>query len=229
MFKSIILLVIAVIPIMSLLKYVFYKDKIEKEPAALLFKLFMSGVFSAAIVLIISRFLTSKISIDNSFYNSFIEIALIEEVCKWICIYIITWKNKEFDYKFDAIVYSIFVSLGFAFVENIAYSFNYGIMFSLLRAVISIPGHTFFGTYMGYYLGHAKMCCTKCDYKNGFVNGLYSILVPTLLHGIYDYCLIGENDGLYILFIIYIVFLYILSFKTINVASSSDMALKTKQ
>ncbi len=228
MIKNIILIIIGVIPITYLLKFTFDKDKIEKEPLSLLFKLFMSGVLSAAVVIFISFLLKSVININNNFYNSFIEIALIEEVCKFICIYIITWKNKEFDYKFDAIVYCIFASLGFAFVENLIYSFNYGIMFALLRAVVSIPGHAFFATYMGYYLGIAKMHYTNKTRKKGIIYLIYSLLIPILLHGIYDYCLIGENDLLYVIFILYVISLYILSFKTINTSSNCDMPLKTK-
>lgn len=227
MFRNIILIIIAIIPITYFLKYIFDKDKIEKEPPRLLFKLFISGMFTSVIVLVISKILKSIISIDNVFYNSFVEIAFIEEICKWLSIYIITWRNKEFDYKFDAIVYSVFVSLGFALVESIAYSFNYGIGFAILRAVISIPGHAFFSTYMGYYLGISKMHYTNHDVKKGFIYAIYSVLIPTILHGIYDYCLIGQNDALYLIFIAYIVSLYILSFKTINISSKYDMALKT--
>lgn len=228
MLKSFILILISIIPVIILLKFTFDKDKIEKEPLSLLFRLFMMGSLSAVIVLFLSKSLTSLISIDNNFYTSFVEISLIEEICKWISIYVITWKHKDFDYKFDAIVYSIFVSLGFALVENIGYSIHYGITTALLRAVISVPGHCFFAIYMGYYLGLAKMYYSKNQRKNGSNYAIYSILVPTALHGIYNFCLGGENDALYVLFLIFVIMLYILSFKTINMSSRMDMAFKKK-
>ncbi len=228
MFENFILMIITIIPITFFLKFTFDKDKIEKEPVSLLLKLFIAGVLSTAIVLVISQTSKSIININNNIYNSFIEIAFIEELCKWICIYIITWNNKEFDYKFDAIVYSIFVSLGFAFVENVGYSFNYGITASLLRAIISVPGHAFFAIYMGYYLGLAKMYYSKKRKKQGRINKLFSILIPTILHGIYNYCLISENSALYIIFILFIISLYILAFKTINNSSDVDMNFSNK-
>lgn len=228
MFKNSILLIIAIVPISILLKFVFDKDTIEKEPLFLLLKLFVSGAFAAFLVLLLSRGLREIFYTDNTFYNSFVEIALIEEICKWIFIYIITWKNKEFNYRFDAIVYCIFVSLGFAFVENIGYAFNYGITTCLLRAIISVPGHAFFAIYMGYYLGMAKMAYTKDENREGATFTLSSILIPTFLHGIYNYCLLGQNDGFYILFIIFIITLYVLSFKTINTSSNMDMAFENK-
>lgn len=228
MFKNIILIIIAVIPVSLLLKYAFEKDKIEKEPIKLLIRLFIAGVFSSIIVLLISKSIDNIIKINNIVFTSFIEIAFIEEVCKWICVYIITWKNKEFNYKFDAIVYSIFVSLGFALVENIGYALHYGLTTSLLRAVISVPCHTFFAIYMGYYLGIAKMYYTRGQNKNGSIYSVYSLFIPTTLHGIYNYCLLGNNDGFYVVLLIFIISLYFLSFKTINDSSSNDIQLTIK-
>lgn len=226
MTKNIILLIIVIIPIFILLKFIFDKDKIEKESFNLLFKLFISGIISALIALILSKSLHILISSNSKFYNSFIKIALIEELCKWIFIYIITWKNKEFDYKFDAIVYCIFLSLGFAFIENIGYSFKYGISVSLFRSIISVPGHAFFAIYMGYYLGLAKISYARHQNNDGNIWAIYSILIPTTLHGIYNFCLLAGNDILYLIFIIFIIALYILSFKTINISSNMDVKIK---
>ena len=228
MFENSMLIFIAIIPITILLKYVFEKDKIEKEPFPLLIKLFLAGIFSAALVLFLTKSLNLILPIHNGVYISFIEVGFLEEISKWICVYLITWKNKEVDYKFDAIVYCIFVSLGFALIENIGYSITYGITTCLLRAIISVPGHAFFAIYMGYYLGIAKMAYTNYENSTGSTYTMYSILVPTFLHGIYNYCLLGENDGFYIFFIIFVISLYILSFKTVNTSSNTDMAFDTK-
>ena len=81
---------------------------------------------------------------------------------------------------------------------------------------------------MGYYLGIAKMCYTKNNNKEGSIYTIYSLLVPTALHGIYDYCLMGGNDGFYILFIGFIITLYIFAIKTLNTSSNMDMALEQK-
>lgn len=226
MLKELALILISIIPVALLLKFTFDKDTIEKEPATLLFRIFISGILSAVIVLLLSKALRTIIKLDNDLYRSFIEIGFIEEICKWIFIYIITWNNKEFNYKFDAIVYCIFASLGFAFVENICYSFNYGIITALLRSIISVPGHAFFAVYMGYYLGMAKKYYMINDKKRGSLFTIYSVIIPTLLHGIYNFCLMGQNDFIYMLFITFIIALYILSFKTINSSSNTDSPLQ---
>lgn len=228
MLKNIFLIMIAIIPVTFLLKITFDKDKIEKEPISLLLKLFIFGMISAAIVLLLSKTLAMFIHTENGLYNSFIQIALVEEICKWICIYILAWKNKEFNYKFDAIVYSIFVSLGFALVENIGYAYFYGITTALLRAIISVPCHTFFAVYMGYYLGIAKIYYCQNNTQKASLYTTYSLCIPTALHGIYNYCLLGGNDGLYILFIGFLILLYIFAIKTFNTSSDMDIAIKQK-
>lgn len=229
MWKYLILIIIAIVPITLLLRLVFEKDTIEKESKQLLLRLFLSGIVSAISVILLSNLLRSFLNVNNIVYNAFIESAFLEEMCKWIAVLFITWRNKEFNYKFDAIVYCVFVSLGFAFVENVGYCFNYGITTSLLRAIIAVPGHAFFAIYMGYYLGIAKSYFSKKNKEDGFIYIGYSMLVPILLHGIYNYCLLGQNNGLYILFIIFIVSLYIISFKTLNLSSSMDVPLEQNE
>ena len=81
---------------------------------------------------------------------------------------------------------------------------------------------------MGYYLGMAKMAYTNYENSTGSTYTIYSILIPTFLHGIFNYCLLGENDGFYIFFILFVISLYILSFKTVNTSSNTDMAFDTK-
>ena len=215
MIKNIGLVLTAVLPVIILLKFVFDKDKIEKEPLGLLIKLFCLGFLSVIVSSLLSKLLPS---FDINCYRSFIKIALIEEFAKWITIYLVSWKSKEFNYVYDAIVYSIFVSLGFACFENILYVLNYGITTSVFRGFLSVPCHAFYAVYMGYFLGKAKSSGST-KFK------LLSILVPTLLHGVYDYLLLSESLLLYFIFVIYVVVLYNQAIKIINSISKNDHRL----
>ena len=47
---------------------------------------------------------------------------IIEEVSKYIMLKKISWKSNDFRYIYDGIVYAVFVSLGFATIENIIYA-----------------------------------------------------------------------------------------------------------
>ena len=107
------------------------------------------------------------------------------------------------------IIYSIFLSLGFATIENIIYlmkekselTFSLGIT----RGLISIPSHIMFAITMGYYISKYKF--TKDDYKkNKYL--YFAVIIPILLHGVFDFILMIGYRWAIIVFIVYIIFLW---------------------
>lgn len=215
------LLLLAILPIIILGLYIYNKD-IEKEPKLLLFKLFGSGVLSSIFVFLLSYVISevfisfdidlNKIDYFNYFIYSFIFVALIEEGCKWLSTRFIGYNSKYFDESFDIIVYSSFVALGFAFLENIMYVFNYGVSAAILRALISVPGHLSFGIMMGYYMLLSKLSKNKTKKRKYMI---YSFLFPFLLHGLYDYLLLLKNT--YVLIILFILLFMFFVFNYIKV------------
>jgi len=219
---NLLLLCLCIIPTLFILWYVYHEDKLDKEPALLLTILFISGIASAVMTVPITLILKINIPFLNSnieelnfvelLFKFLISIALIEEILKWILTYLITWKNKNFNYIYDSIVYSTFVALGFATYENILYVFSnnsYGLMLVLSRGIISIPAHAVFGIYMGYYLGIAKSTKKKLSLRLK----IKSLLIPIILHFTYDILLATKN---YYAFAIFILLLYLLTFVKIK-------------
>ncbi len=223
------LLALSLIPSVILCYYIYSKDVIEKEPISLLIKLFIAGIASVFLVFIISDSLElifpilteSSKSLKVLLIQNFLGVALIEEFCKWIFLLVCTWRNRNFNFLFDGIVYAVFVSLGFATFENltIVYSLK-GLMAILLRAVISVPAHAFFGVFMGYYYGLAKK--KKNSRKGHGKYLLLSLIVPILLHSFFDFCLAVNNIIYFIVFIVFVVLLYISSFKAIIKTAKDD-------
>ena len=82
---------------------------------------------------------------------SFVGVALVEEVCKWLMVYFAGYHNKQFNELYDIIVYAVFVSLGFAFYENLVYIYAKGtVTTAIIRgSVSSISTTTMKETYMG--------------------------------------------------------------------------------
>ena len=158
-FTTILLFIIALLPIVVIFKYINHKD-VNKEPTSLLVRLFLGGIMSCFLVLFISELLTPILPFmdktDESTFAeillySFIGVALIEEGCKFFMTYTIGYKNREFDEAYDIIVYSIFVALGFAAFENILYVVgNKSFITGITRGILSVPGHACFGLFMGY-------------------------------------------------------------------------------
>lgn len=219
--------------------YFYKKDKVEKEPAYLLITLYVGGIIACLTSITISIFFKENIHFLNSNYEelnilqtifkTLIIIATFEELFKWIINYIISWKSKNFNHLFDQIVYSTFLALGFATIENILYGLSlsrYGLTPILLRGIISVPSHAVFGVYMGYYLSLSKNASNSKKASKSTKYKLLSIIVPIFLHFIYNLLLVNPTNTTYLLFIIYIITLYVSAYIKIKRLSTSHAILK---
>ena len=233
-----ILLALAALPVIIILLIIYKKDK-NKEPFRLLITLFLSGFVSCILVIILSEilglffsFMDPKIyskSFLGVFLYAFVGVALVEELCKWVMVYLFGYNNKEFDELYDGIVYAIFVSLGFAFIENILYVIKSANLYTaLLRAVSAVPSHACDAIFMGYYMSIARHFHVKGK-KNGEQKFLiYSVLIPTVLHGIYDFCLMSGYQILVISFIAFVIFLYTISIKKLLLLANHNRKIVFK-
>ena len=140
---------------------------------------------------------------------------------------ILVWKNQNFDYRYDGIVYAVSASLGFAALENILYVISYGTSVSIGRAIFAIPGHTTFAVFMGFFLSRAKTAWL--DNKNFKKNlcKILSLVVPMLIHGLYDFLLSPQisQEGLQFLFYIYVILLDLFAWKIIKHEFKTDRRL----
>lgn len=200
-----ILLFIAILPIYLIGHWIYHKDT-RKEPTSLLKKLFIGGILSIFLTLLLTQILGSlfpflKTDIETIitlntvqiFLFSFFGIAVIEEFSKWIITYKIGYHNQEFDEIMDMIVYATFVALGFACLENILYVLTSGITVGIIRALSAVPGHACDGIVMGYYLGLAKQQDLQGNTKKHKKYMFLSYLIPVILHGFYDFFIFSHH------------------------------------
>ncbi len=183
------LLISSIFPVVIFLYMIYQKDH-EKEPFSLLFKCLMGGCLSVVLSLAISIPLGTlggvfQGNFMSSFHQSFLEAAIPEEIAKFVVLYFIVWKSKELNHSYDGIVYSVFVSLGFALIENILYVFEGGLTVAIMRAILAVPGHGLFGVMMGYYFSLARF--HKEGKRSEFL--IKSLAIPILFHGAYDFLL----------------------------------------
>lgn len=213
----------AIIPSVILCFYVYKMDIIEKEPIVMLFRLFFLGVLITVPAAYMEKSLISITGLGtnpdgylDSFLMAFFIVALIEEGYKYLILYFGTWHNKNFDHIYDAIVYAVFISLGFATLENILYVYESGAQTAILRALISVPAHAFYAVASGYYLGLAKLNKTIGYNKAKIGYIILSILIPISLHGVFDFLLFTSNDLLLWVFFGFVALLYMLSYYKIK-------------
>jgi len=227
------LIELALLPAIVLVVWIYRQDKVEKEPKSLLRKVFLFGVLSLIPAVILELLLEKVLlifaeagTLSYLILENFIGVALVEEFCKMKAARKAAWDHPAFDYKFDAIVYCVTSALGFAAIENVFYCVEEGIGLVVLRALLSVPTHAITGIIMGYFFGlakeaelagnkrHRKRCLKRC------------ILVPTLVHGLYDFSLEREEEGILIFFFICVIAVDIWAFKFVKKQFAEDRSLE---
>ena len=219
----------AILPAAFLMRYIYQEDTIEKEPPALLRSLVLWGIAAALVSIVLEYFgqsilasVLDKNSLEYTIIFAFLVVAVVEEGTKFFFLKRRTWNDPNFNYRFDAIVYAVFVSLGFAAFENISYVLSYGLAVAVPRALLAIPGHMGFAVFMGLFYGRAKLCEDKGD-KNGKIKNLFAAyFIAVLLHGIYDSCAMIGTVLSTVLFVGFVAVMYIVVIRLIKKESASD-------
>lgn len=215
------LLILALAPVFFILIYIYLRDKYEREPIRMLLLAFFVGMLSVIPILPVEMFINGFSESFHpqlkAFYDAFFVAGFSEELFKYLAFMLIIWRNKNFDEYFDGIVYAVFISLGFAAVENVLYVFQNGVSTGIMRAITSVPGHALFGVAMGYYLSLSRF-----NLEQKKLNRVLALLIPILLHGFYDWILMTGIAALLLVFIAYLVYLWKMGFKKLKILSEQS-------
>ena len=227
MFRA--LLWAAILPSGILCKRILNLDKVESEPAGLLWKVFLLGCLSCVPASILEAAGESIIPEDlsptaYSVAMFFVMVPLVEEGCKFFALNTVS-NEPVFNYTFDGIVYGVMASLGFATVENILYVFvsgSFGVAFT--RAILSVPLHCVCGVFMGYYYGLAHRNGKLGHEETKVLYLLLSLLVPMLIHGIYDVCLSLDDPIVTLGGLIFTLVMFVLAVQRTRISAAQDEA-----
>lgn len=208
-------------PVIIILVYIYFRDKYEREPIGLLIKALLAGAMTVIPVLLVNSYVEPFKANFTGYaevaYVAFIVAGFVEELFKFLALFLIIWNNREFNERFDGILYAVFISLGFAWVENIMYVYNYGHTTAYMRAFTAIPAHALFGITMGYFFGLAKFMK-----KDRLLNFSKAIIYPIILHGVYDFILMTRHNLLLLVFIPFIIYLWHAGFKKLKIHSKNS-------
>ena len=177
--------------------YHLYVDRHLPEPLSHLLLAFILGVGSfylgksmyGALDFVDLRYdayALAESSLVGLFAYSVLAIGVIEELAKMIPFLLIILRFKEFNEPIDGIIYGSFIALGFAAVENIYYlQFLTGIE-AYARGFAGPIVHIIFASIWSYYIGKAYL------FEKSLVSTILASLAFTaILHGIYDFIVIG--------------------------------------
>ena len=182
-------LLITILPSLLIVLFFVKSDRFP-EPTSQIIKIFMFGIFLCIPAFYINTALDeiySNTNISEALIRSFLSAAPVEEVLKFTVLYSLVYKMKDFNEPIDGIVYGVSVSLGFATLENIYYVYFLSDYFgttsqglAILRSFSAIPAHGIFGATMGYFF-------MKYSFIKKQNNLALCLIVPILLHGIYNF------------------------------------------
>ncbi len=164
---------LALIPALALAIFVYRKDSLEKEPLWLLTALFfLGGALTIPTVLIRKGILTGLDALFSSSFRftaegyalydsfgaefahkalcAFFGYALVQVLLQWLVLFLATRRNPHFNYLFDGVVYSVFLSLGFSAAESVFFAAQNGFETLAVRLVSSLSCQLFLSILMGY-------------------------------------------------------------------------------
>ena len=201
---NLLFLLLAVLPSLVLVYYIFRKDRLHPEPWKQLIKAFTYGMVSGLLAMAASMLLmglglhggSPEESLGANLSLAFWGAAVPEELCKLLMLWLFLRKCADFDEHVDGIVYAVCVGMGFAALENCMYIFAelYGeshvswadavagtLQLSLTRGLLSVPGHFGFAVLMGYFYSCAHF---RPERKSEFL--VWAILAPVIAHTLFD-------------------------------------------
>ena len=182
-------LLITILPSLLIVAFFVKSDRFP-EPTSEIIKVFFYGILLCIPAFYINTALDeiySNTNISKALIRSFLSAAPVEEVLKFTVLYSLVYKMKDFNELIVGIVYGVAVSLGFATLENMYYVYVLSEYFgttsqglAILRSFSAIPAHAIFGATMGYFF-------MKYSFIQKQNNLAMCLIVPILLHGIYNF------------------------------------------
>lgn len=224
---SFIYMLVAAVPGLILLNYVYSQGRSHGIPGWLVGRLLFDGVL-AALCSIIPEYIVSGIMKANPssglgyYLLSFLCVGLIEEGFKFLFLNKDTWNSPYFLTQYDGVEFAVTVSLGFAIFENIRYVFAYGIQVGFERAFLAIPAHLAFSVLMGIFYGKAKESTDRG--RQGQSGGFKALgyVSAVLLHCAYDTFASVQSGNGSAIFIGIVIVIYLIVFLLVKKEARND-------
>ena len=176
-------------PAIAWLIFFSLEDRMHPEPKKMLFKVFIVGVISAlgaaVLQLIVQDTAFAYFGIKEIDKVSFIIFASIEEIVKFIAVYLTVKGSKYLDEPVDFMMYMITGALGFAAIENSLFLLNKGpqivLEIMVLRAVGATLLHALSSGFFGFYWARRKI--------------FIGLLMAAVLHSGFNYLILTFNEA----------------------------------
>jgi len=185
----------------------FFEQEHRKHPQpfhAIIYALIVGGLTTVFVlvlqVALNDQFMLYGISLKDP--RAITIFAAVEEVLKFLAVFVLIHPNKHFKEPLDAMIFMIIAGLGFAAVENIATLLNHGgelasvlgsgraFEITILRFMGATLLHALVGAVIGYHwaIGLIRKSSLTLHILTG-------IIIATLLHAVFNYLIITTGPA----------------------------------
>jgi RsiW-degrading membrane proteinase PrsW (M82 family) len=210
-------LILAFAPAVFWLWYFYLKDRYAPEPRSWILRVFVLGMLSTVPIAFIEALFGA--ALPSEFFTAVVVAPIVEECGKFLVVFWFVYRRPVFDEPIDGIVYAVTAALGFAALENFVYLFAaysetlaLPLELSLLRAVLSVPGHALMSSMWGYSLGQTLVTPHPLA-RRLILNGL---LLSIFLHSAFNLLVGAGAVGATILILVLVPAMWILASRHIT-------------
>lgn len=195
----------ALLPALFWLLFLYRHDRAKPEPLGLILLSIALGCAAAVATIAVGLFLPEA----GPLVGGVLYAPVVEELFKFLGVYLVIYRRAAFDEYIDGIVYAGFVALGFAAFENVLYvvgAAREGLAAfwgtAGLRAVLAVPGHFLFATFWGYALGRARFTASGTERSRLIRRGLVGAMAA---HAAYNFVVLTMFSAAAIVVVVMIV------------------------
>lgn len=179
--------ILGLIPASVWMIFFLQEDRERPEPKGLLFSTFLFGGLITLLALFLQQalltYIIAPLGLENYSPFSLFWLAAIEEILKFMVVFVWVSRRHVFDEPIDAMIYLIVAGLGFSTVENIfsvSKTMN-GFELVTLRFVGATLVHSLSSGLVGYYWAQAIV-----HGKQLFFSIFGGLFIATLVHTLFN-------------------------------------------
>ena len=154
---------------------------------------FILGMISIVVVMLFMNiadryYLNAFRNLRRIIFYSFVVMGLGSELGKFLILRYYNFPKPNFNGPIDSIVYSVMISMGFAFMGNVLYfTLPYYPEIDFLYSLTVIFGNLFFAVILGFFVGMGK------SRENKFVDSMTGLFGAAFFHALFNFCFITED------------------------------------
>lgn len=169
--------------------FFFFKQDIHPEPKKYLFFAFFLGIFIVGPIFIFQFLLNSTSNFDDENLLYIVSLAFIEELFKFIVVFLLISKKPIFDEPIDAVIYLSTTALGLALIENIFIVLNKTNILDVSQIIsLRFLGANLLHALSSGFLGYQWAIGILKNKKTKYI--ALGLIYATLIHALYNFIIL---------------------------------------